>query len=73
VDHGSFRDQLAFSIGFAVSRKHALLRRILTEHTSDDARAQLAARVIQHLEQSGFDIDEAEQVLRRRSPSRNHG
>jgi hypothetical protein len=28
VDHRSFRDQLAFSIGFAVTRSRALLRRL---------------------------------------------
>jgi transposase len=73
VDHHSFRDQLAFSIGFAVTRSRELLRRILKEHAPDDARQQLAARVIEHLEQSGFEIDEAEQVLRKRPPGRNHG
>jgi hypothetical protein len=39
VDHRSFRDQLAFSIGFAVTRSRGLLRRILTEHAPDDARS----------------------------------
>jgi hypothetical protein len=37
-DHRSFRDQLAFSIGFAVTRSRVLLRRILKEHGPDDAR-----------------------------------
>jgi hypothetical protein len=73
VDHRSFRDQLAFSIGFAVSRSRALLRRLLAEHASDDARQQLAERVVEHLEQSGFEIDEGEQVMRKCPPSRNHG
>jgi hypothetical protein len=73
VDHRSFRDQLAFSIGFAATRSRELLRRILKEHTSDDARQQLAARVVEHLEQSGFEIDEAEQVMRKRPPNRSHG
>ena len=68
MDHRSFRDQLAFSIGFAVSRSRALLRRILTEHAPDDARQVLAERVVEHLEQSGFGIDEAEQVMRKRPP-----
>jgi hypothetical protein len=58
VDHRSFRDQLAFSIGFAVTRSRALLRRLLIEHAPDDARQQLAARVVEQLEQSGFEIDE---------------
>jgi hypothetical protein len=73
LDHNSFRDQLAFSIGFAVARSRALLRRILAEHTSDDARALLAQQVVEHLELSGFEIDEAEQVTRKRPPTRNHG
>jgi hypothetical protein len=71
VDHRSFRDQLAFSLGFAVSRSRALLRRLLTEHAPDDARQQLAARVVEHLEQSGFEIDEHAQVMRKRPP--RHG
>jgi hypothetical protein len=37
MDHRSFRDQLAFSIGFAVTRSRELLRRILKEHAPDDA------------------------------------
>ena len=73
VDHRSFRDQLAFSIGFAVTRSRALLRRLLKEHAPDDARQQLADQVVEHLEQSGFEIDEGEQVMRKRPPSRNHG
>ena len=36
-------------------------------------RQMLAARVVEHLEQSGFGIDEAEQVMRKRPPSANHG
>jgi hypothetical protein len=59
VDHRSFRAQLAFSIGFAVARSRALLRRLLKEHAPDDARQQLAERVLEHLELSGFEIDEA--------------
>jgi hypothetical protein len=66
VDHRSFRDQLAFSIGFAVTRSRELLRRILQEHAPDHARQMLAARVVEHLEQSGFEIDEADEVLRRK-------
>jgi len=73
VDHRSFRDQLAFSIGFAVSRSGDLLRRLLKNHVTDDARQQLAERVIEHLERSGFEIDEAEQVMRRRLPPPMHG
>jgi hypothetical protein len=73
VDDRSFRDQLAFSIGFAVTRSRELLRRILKEHAPDDARQQLAARVVEHLEQAGCEIDEEHQVLRKRPPSRKHG
>jgi hypothetical protein len=73
VDHSSFRDQLGFSIGFAVSQSRDLLRRLLKEHVADDARQQLAARVVAHLEQSGFEIDEADQVMRKRPPTPGHG
>jgi hypothetical protein len=68
VDHRSFRDQLAFSIGFTVTRSRDLLRQILKEHAPDDARQQLADRVVQHLEASGFEVDEAGEVLRRKPP-----
>jgi hypothetical protein len=73
VDHRRFRDHLAFSIGFAVTRSRALLRRLLKEHAPDDARQMLAERVIEHLELSGFEIDETDQVMRKRPPSANHG
>jgi hypothetical protein len=46
VDHRSFRDQLAFSVGFAVSRSRDLLRRLIKEHAPDDARQMLAERVM---------------------------
>jgi hypothetical protein len=67
VDHRSFRDQLAFSIGYAVSRSRDLLRRLLKEHITDDARQQLAERVVEHLELSGFEIDEQERIMRKRT------
>jgi hypothetical protein len=73
VNHRSFRDQLAFSIGFEVSRSPDLLRRLLKEHVADDARAQLAKRVVDHLERSGFEIDEGDQIMRKRSPTPHHG
>jgi hypothetical protein len=73
VDHRSFRDHLVFSISFALTRSRSLLRRLLAEHAPDDARQQLAERVVEHLEQSGFVIDEANQVMRKRPPSANHG
>ena len=73
MDHRSFRDQPAFSIGFAVARSRALQRRLLKEHVTDDARHMLAERVVEHLELSGFEIDEAEQLMRKRPPTPNHG
>jgi hypothetical protein len=51
LDHRSFRDQLAFSIGFAVSRSRVLLRRLLKEH-----RRELAERVVEQLELSGLKL-----------------
>jgi hypothetical protein len=73
VDHRSFRDQLAFSIGFAVTRSRDLLRRLLKEHAPDDARQMLAERVVEQLEQSGFEINEADQVMKKRPPTPGHG
>jgi hypothetical protein len=49
------------------------MRRLLTEHAPDDARQQLAARVVHHLERSGFEIEEERQVLTKRPPSVTHG
>jgi hypothetical protein len=43
VDHRSFRDQLAFSIGFAVTRSRGLLRRLLT-NTRRTMRANSSPR-----------------------------
>jgi hypothetical protein len=71
MDQRSFRDQLSFSIGFAISRNRDLLRLILREHVTDDAREMLAKRVIEHIELSGFEIDEAAQIMRKRD--RGHG
>ena len=50
----SFRAQLVFSIGFAVSRSRDLLRRLVREHAPDGARHELAGRVVKHLEGAGF-------------------
>jgi hypothetical protein len=49
-----------------VTRSRGLLRRILKEHAPDGARQMLAARVVEQLELSGFEIDEADQALRRK-------
>jgi hypothetical protein len=38
----------------------------------DDARSQLAERVVRHLEQSGFEVDEEQKILRKRSPRPPH-
>jgi hypothetical protein len=73
MDQDSFRDMVAFSIGFAVERNRPLLRRILKEHVSDDAREQLAKRVTEHLELCGFTIDESSQMMKRRRPPHGHG
>jgi hypothetical protein len=70
VDHRSFRDQLAFSIGYAVSRSRELLLRLLKEHITDDARQKLAERVVDHLELSGFEIDEQERIMRKQDGGR---
>jgi hypothetical protein len=64
---------LAFSIGFVIERNRTLLRRILKEHVTDDARQMLGKKVIEHLELSGFEIHEDEQVMRKRPPTLGHG
>jgi hypothetical protein len=73
MDHRSLRDQLVSAIGFAISRSRGLLRDILKQHTSDDARQELGKRVVKHLELSGFELDEEGQALRRRPPTKWHG
>jgi hypothetical protein len=64
--------KVTFSIGLAVSRSRDLLRRIVKEHAPDDARHQLAERVVEHLEASGFEVDEAAETLRRKPPAPLH-
>jgi len=71
--HRSLRDELAFSIGYAISRSRGLLRDILRQHISDGPRQQLGKRVVEHLELSGFEIDEEGQVIRKRPPAKPHG
>jgi hypothetical protein len=66
----SFRDHLVFSIGFALSRSRGLLRRLLREHAPDDARQELAERVITHLEGSGYELDEGARTPASARPSR---
>jgi hypothetical protein len=39
----------------------------------DDAKHELAERVVKHLEQSGFELDEQRQALRKRPPLAPHG
>jgi hypothetical protein len=70
MNHSSFRDLLLFDIGFAIDRNRALLRRLLKRHVADDTRQQLAMRVIEHLEMSGFKIDEGEKIMRKRDRGR---
>jgi hypothetical protein len=67
----SFRDLLLFGIGFTIQQNRDLMRRILKEHVADDARQMLAKRVVEHLELSGFEIDEERQVMRKKPPA--HG
>ena len=61
----TFRELLLSSIAFVVGRE--LLRRLLKEHVTDDTRQRLAEKVVEHLELSGFEIDEAAQIMRKRS------
>jgi hypothetical protein len=72
VDHHSFRAQLVFSIGFALSRSRDSLRRLLREHAPDDARRELAERVVKGLEGSGFEVDEQARALRQRPSTTPH-
>ena len=58
--------------GYANSRSRDLLRDILREHTADEERDQLARRVVSHLELSGLELDEEQQVNRKRPPARSH-
>jgi hypothetical protein len=73
TDHNSFRDLLTFSIACTIGRNRALLRRILKNHISDDARDMLARRVVKRVELSGFTIDESAQVMTKRRPPLGHG
>lgn len=73
MDHRSVRDQLVFCIGFAIGRNRDLLRRLLREHASDDTSDQLGQRVVEQLELSGFEIDEAAHLIRKRPPTQGHG
>jgi hypothetical protein len=70
MDRHSFRDQLLFSIGFSIGRNRDLLRRMLKEHVTDAIQDQLAKRVVEHLELSGYEIDEQERVIRKRDRGR---
>jgi hypothetical protein len=51
----------------------ALLRRLLKEHVTDDTRERLGKKVVEHLELSGLEIDEAAQIMRKRPPTHGHG
>ena len=73
MDPWSFREQLVFSIGFALTRSRSLLRRLLKEHAPDGAKHELAERVVRHLEQSGFELDEEAEALKKRPPLEPHG
>jgi hypothetical protein len=69
----SFRALLLFGMGFAIQQNRDLLRRILKEHVADDARQMLAKKVVEHLELSGFEIDESAQVMTKKPPTHGHG
>jgi hypothetical protein len=73
MDHRSFRDSLTLSIGYAIGRNRDLLGRLLKEHVTDATREQLAKRVVEHLEMSGFQIDEARQTMTKRPGHHGHG
>jgi hypothetical protein len=73
MDHRSIRDQLIFAIGYVASRSRGLLSDILKQHVSDGAREQLGKRVVEHLELSGFEIDEKGPTIRKKPPTKNHG
>jgi hypothetical protein len=73
MDHTTLRAQLVFAIAYVAGQSRQLLRRIAREHTADDASQLLGERVVQHLELSGFDIDEADQTIRKRPPAPPHG
>jgi hypothetical protein len=47
--------------------------RLFKDHVTDDARQMLADRVVEHLKRSGFEIDEGDQVMRKRPPTPGHG
>jgi hypothetical protein len=59
------RDLLLFGIGFAIQQNRPLMRNV-----ADDARQMLAAKVLEHFELSGFEIDEREQVMRKKDGGR---
>ena len=42
----------------------------MTEHVTDDTRHRLAEKVVEHLELSGFEIDEQERVMRKKDGGR---
>jgi hypothetical protein len=73
VAQDSFRELLLLSIGFVVERNRPLLRDLLKQHVSDDIRRHLAKKVVEHLEMSGFVIDEDAQVMRKKPPTHGHG
>ena len=66
--------RLSGPIGVPVSRNRDLLRRLLKEHLTDDTRQQLGKKVVEHLELSGFQIDEERQLMtKKRPPPHGHG
>jgi len=72
MDH-SIHGQLVFAIGYVASRSRGLLRDILKQHVSYGPRKELGKRVVEHLELSGFEIDEEGQATRKKPPTKDHG
>ena len=50
--------------GTATREGRELLRQLLREQAPDDARRELAQRVVEQLEGSGFEVDEQTRTLR---------
>jgi hypothetical protein len=69
MDRQSFRD-LLLRHRLCHPAEPPIERRLLKEHIADDAREQLAKKVLEHLDLSGFEIDEERQVMRKRDGGR---
>lgn len=68
----SFRAQLVFSIGFALSRSRELLRRSFENTPLMTPGASSRSGWSRSLEGSGFELDEQARALRQRPPTPPH-